>query len=1026
MRRRRTIGGAGRPVLGYAPRTAVRHPKKTTPERRSRPVAGGGLPRSRASVAPPSHVVGIGGSAGSLEPIERFLGAIKPATTMSFIVVTHRDPRSKGTVMVEILARFTSLRVCEASQGVAVERGVVYVVPSDKHLDMRGDKVELRDRPSDARERTPIDSLFRAIAKERGDRGVAVVLSGMGSDGTVGLAAIKEHLGIALVQEPSSAAYDAMPRSAIATGLADFVGPPEMLAETLAAIAAQPATGLGKIAENEPSPSPEPSLADVLAVVRTRSGTDFSQYKRSTMSRRVERRMKLHRVADIPGYLELLARDSGEVDRLFGDLLIGVTRFFRDPEVFEGLKHEALPSLLRDRSPAGPLRAWVAGCATGEEAYSLAILLREHWEERGRREPFDVLIYATDLDGVAINRARRGVYPESIAVDVSPARLARFFVKDEHTYRVKKEIRDMVVFATQNLVSDPPFTKLDILCCRNVLIYLEPGLQRKILPLFLYALAPNGILLLGMAEAVHGFEDGFTPIRGELKIWKRRASPRGLDQAADFPLRTVPRGRARPISHRTLITARSSLPEMVQRSVVQHLAPPVIVVDNSGELMFASQRMSRYFELPEGKVTTNVFAMAREGLALPLRGAVRRALLRSAKVVERGVRFQSGREEAVVDLSAWPLGEADHEGTVLISFADVEIPRQGTTAKRGSGKADDAASVAELRRAKTQLATVMDEMARSEEALHIANDELQAANEELQSTNEELQSTNEELTTSKEEMQSMNEELLTLNAELQSTNEQYTTANDDMRNLLDSSQIPTLFLDNELRLKRYTAQASRIARLISADVGRPITDLTWNLGYSTLADDVKEVLRTLVFKEAEVIAGDGAVYTMRIHPYRTVDDLIDGVVITFVDISVQKRDAAALAVGERFKVLEGTVGRWPGIAYVEDVASGRSLIVSGAAAGILGYAPVVLERATEAFWHALRAPAPKAARKAAPTRAAGPARRAEEVQLRRHDGVPLPYREVKVVLARTEDGRPTLVLHFFRRRRDAANPAKER
>jgi two-component system, chemotaxis family, CheB/CheR fusion protein len=982
-------------------RSAVGQPKKTKQDRRHRPSAGG----------PPSHVVGIGGSAGSLEPIEQFLGAIKTGTTMSFIVVTHRDPRSKGTMMVDILARFTDLQVCEASQGLLVERGVVYVVPSDKHLDMREGRVELRDRPDDARERTPIDSLFRAIAGDRGDRGVAVVLSGMGSDGTVGLASIKEHLGIALVQEPSSAAYDGMPRSAIATGLADVVGPPEKLAETLEAIARHPATALEGLAD-APSPTVEASLAEVLAVVHAHSGNDFAQYKKSTMARRIERRMKLQRIADIPGYLELLAREPAEVDRLCGDLLIGVTRFFRDPEVFEALKKDALPPLLRGRSSTRPLRAWVAGCATGEEAYSIAILVREYWEEQGAKGPLDVLIYATDLDGAAITRARKGVYGHEIAVDVSPDRLARFFIKEEHTYRVRKEIRDMVVFATQNLVSDPPFTKLDLLCCRNVLIYLQPELQRKIMPMFLYALAPGGVLLLGMAEAVHGFEDGFSPLRGELKIWKRRQSTRGLDQGAEFPLGTVHRGRSRAAAEPSASAARSLLPDIVQRSVVDHVAPPVVVVDKSGDLLFSSQRMSRFFELPAGKATVNVFAMAREGLMLPLRAVVRRALTRNAKVVERGVHFRVGREEAVVDLTAWPLREADFEGNVLVAFSDVE-PTRRKAAKTGSTAAPSDVA-AELRRTKSQLVSLMEEMTRSEEALHVSNDELQTANEELQSTNEELQSTNEELTTSKEEMQSMNEELLTLNAELQSTNEQCTTANDDMRNLLDSSQIPTLFLDNGLRLKRFTEQASRIARFIPSDVGRPITDLTWNLRYDTLAKDVKEVLGTLLFKEAEVVADDGAVYTMRIHPYRTVDDRIDGVVITFVDITAQKRAASTTAREERLRVLEGTVGRWPGIAYVEDVASGRSLVVSAATAGILGYAPDVLQRANEAFWLALR-PRKTRARERAATSAGAP----EERQLRRQDGVLVDYNELTVVLARAADGLPTLVLHSFRKRRAA-------
>ena len=467
----------------------------------------------------PSHVVGIGGSAGSLEPLERFFRSLRPDSAMSFLVVTHRDPRSKG-MMAEILARFTKMKVCEAKQGARLERGVTYVVPSDRHLDLRDGRIELLDRPTDVRARTPIDSLFRAIANDRRERGVGVVFSGMGADGTIGLAAIKENLGVALVQDPLSAAYDAMPRSAISAELADFVGTPETLAETLDALASHLITRSSPPDRGvERGPSEASSTDEVLALVRGRTGHDFSQYKRSTIARRVERRLNLHRIVDIPSYLDLLVRDGTEIDRLFADLLIGVTRFFRDPEVWESLAAQAL-ELFRHRPAERPLRVWVAGCASGEEAYSMAIVLREYWAASGRKEPLNVQLYATDLDRTAIDRARKGCYGLAIAADVSRERLTRFFVEDGGGYRVKKDIRDMVVFATQNVISDPPFTKLDILSCRNVLIYLEPQLQRKVVPLFLHALAPGGILVVGRSEAVHGFEDAFITVDTENKLFR--------------------------------------------------------------------------------------------------------------------------------------------------------------------------------------------------------------------------------------------------------------------------------------------------------------------------------------------------------------------------------------------------------------------------------------------------------------------------------------------------------------------------
>jgi two-component system, chemotaxis family, CheB/CheR fusion protein len=959
----------------------------------------------------PSHVVGVGGSAGSLEPLERFFAAVPRDTTMSFVVVTHRDPRSKE-MMPDILSRFTQLPVREATHGAVVERGVICIVPSDKHFAIQNGRIDLVDRPSDSRARAPIDFLFGTIAAAHGERSVGVVLSGMGTDGTVGLAAIKARHGSTLVQDPASCTYDAMPRSAIVAGVADFVGTPESLVETLETIVANAATTgvagrdaatTGVAGRDAAAASPNGALDAVLAAVRTRTGHDFSQYKKNTLLRRIDRRSQHLRVPDLSRYLAYVARHPEEIDRLVGDLLIGVTRFFRDPEVFSALK-QRIALLLEANAPERPLRVWVAGCATGEEAYSLAIAIRECWEQRHGTEPLHLQIYATDLDGAAIRHARQGVYAKGLTADVSPERLARFFVADGARYRVTKTIRDTVVFATQNLVSDPPFTKLDILSCRNVLIYLEPELQRRLLPIFLYALKPRGLLVLGASEGVNGFEDGFRPVVGERKIFERKTSAPTPDGAVELRpagvARPGPQREKPPVAAQHGTVARRTLPEVVQRLVVEHIAPTVIVVDRNGELLHASRPTGRYFQPPAGKASTNVFAMAREGLALPLRTALRRASARGTKVKQRGVRVRTNGHDTLVDLSVVPLREGDVAGGALIAFDEtpkVLAPRSGKKAASKS-KAGDRAALVRLRETKAQLDALMTEMRRSEETIKAANEELQITNEELQSTNEELQSTNEELTTSKEEMQSMNEELLTLNAELQKTNEQLATTNDDMRNLLNSSQIPTLFLDNELRLKRFTAEATRIAHLISSDVGRPITDLAWSLRYTTLARDVKRVLDTLVSMETEVVAEDGATYTMRVHPYRTMDDVIDGVVITFMDISSQKREAAAMVLEERKRLLARTVGRWPGVAWVEDVRTRRPLIVSAASEKILGYPRKALEHAKGAFWEKLRGSKDR------------------ELRLPRAGGKVVTYRETTVVLARDEAGEAELVLHFLRQR----------
>lgn len=951
----------------------------------------------------------VSGSAGSLEALESLFRALAPQTTSAFLVVTHRDPESRG-LLVPILTRFTRLKVQDAVHGAKLERGAVYVVPANKHLDMRDGCIELRARPTDARARTPIDSMFRAIAAAHHERGIGVVLSGMGADGSVGLGVIKEQLGVALVQEPTSAAYDSMPLSAINAGLADFVGTPATLAKTLNALADHERAAVGGGAQEKAGDGALPyDSADVLTVVRHRTGHDFSQYKSSTILRRIERRMNLHRIKDVPAYIALLERDPGEIDRLFGDLLIGMTRFFRDPEVFEALAKHALPSLLRDRTAEHPLRVWVPGCASGEEAYSLAMLIAEAWSAHGEKSRVHVQIYATDLDRAAIDRARKGCYGLDIAVDVSRERLARFFTEDSGCYRVKKDIRDMVVFATQNLISDPPFTKLDVLSCRNVLIYLQPELQRKLIRLFLYALVPGGILVLGTAETVSGFEDGFSAIDGEQRIYRRRLSAHGLEQTVAFPLETSQRARLRPDARVAAARRRSLLPEVVQREVIEHVAPPIVVIEKGGDLLFASQRTGRYFEPPAGKGSLNVFAMAREGLALPLRTAVRKAVSRNTKVTERGVRVRTNGSDTLVDLTISPIHDPEYPGTVMIAIAEVRVPKGagdgGASPPKSKRKAADRAALAELRQTQAKLDAVIDEMSHSQEALKTANEDLQSANEELQSTNEEL-------TTSKEEMQSMNEELLTLNAELQTTNEQLATTNDDMRNLLNSSQIPTLFLDNHLRLKRYTAQALRIARLIPSDVGRPVTDLVWNIQYETLAHDVKQVLHSLVFKEAEVTATDGCAYTMRIHPYRTVDDIIDGVVITFMDITIQKRAERLASERERRRILEEVVTHWAGVAYVEEVASGRSLVVSRATESILGYPRSMLSNATEDFWHTLR----RVARGKKPA-----ARGLAYVSLRKRDGTLVRYGERRIPLMHAAAGRDdatcdvAYVLHVFRR-----------
>ena len=939
-------------------------------------------PRTRGAEARgPSRVVAVGGSAGSLEALEIFFAHIPRTCGAAFVVVTHRDPREKSMI-AELLGRYTPLGVCPIEDGQRIAPDCLYVVPSDRRIALHNGRFELRERPPGPSSRT-IDGVFRAIADACGEHAVSVLMSGMGSDGTLGAKAIKSALGFSMVQDPQSAAFPEMPQSAIEARAADVVGDPALLAKQLLALL-RAEGDTGKPAETAAS------FDSVLAAVRAHTGHDFASYKRSTIERRIERRMNLHGIAHPGAYVDRLAGDVKEIDHLFDDLLIGVTSFFREPEMFEALKSAVHPDRRRHD---GPFRVWVAGCATGEEAYSIAIALREAFDERGGPSP-DLQIYATDLDHDAIERARRGHYPLAITAHVTPARLDRFFTRVDDGYRVKTEIRERIVFATQNLISDPPFTKLDLLSCRNVLIYLKNDLQRKLLPLFFHALRPGAVLVLGGSESIGGFEDGFEPLHARWKIFRRKTDAAGRERFLDWPVGAAARKRTSPAA--TPVTTHASLPTLLERAIVEHVAPPVVVVDAKGDVVFASQRMGKFFEHAAGSVSLNVFTMARGGLSFPLKVAVREAVRRKGVVREEAVRVRTSKGNMLVDIAVWHLREPGPlQGLVMIAVAERTPPKSKKKKKKKAGARGHAHLKGdELDAARKTIAALTDEMDR-------AREEHESTNEELQSTNEELQSANEELTTSKEEMQSMNEELLTLNAELHSKNEELAIANDDMRNLLNSSQIPTLFLDNELRLKRFTTQATRIANVLPGDVGRPITDITLNVGYETLGADLREVVETLVFKEKQVSARDGTQYTMRIHPYRTIDNVIDGVVVTFLDVTALQRDALSVAERRQHTLLERLVADWPGIAWVEDCQSLRSVAVSRAASTELGYDEVTLKSASREFWLALRHAEDRNLQD-------GP------IRVRRSDASYAHLVEETTTLVAASDGRALFVLHTLR------------
>jgi two-component system CheB/CheR fusion protein len=829
-------------------------------------------------------IVGIGASAGGLEALESFLRHLPEKSGLAFVVVQHLDPTHKG-MLVELLARATPMKVLQVKDRLQVEPDCVYVIPPNHDLSILHGVLHLLAPAAPRGLRLPIDSFLRSLAADQGPRSVGVILSGMGSDGTLGLAAIKEKGGAVFVQAPASAKFDAMPRSAIDAGLADVVAPVEELASKIAAyLAHAPRVATPDLALASKT---ESAIEKICILLRSQTGHDFSQYKRSTVYRRIERRMGLHQIDGIAGYLRYMQESPQETTLLFKELLIGVTNFFRDPEAWDNLRKQAIPALLAERPAGGVLRAWVPGCSTGEEAYSLAMVFKEVLAEVRPAQNYSLQIFATDLDKDSIDRARQGSYPTNIASDVSADRLGRFFVKEEEGYRVRQEIRESVVFAMQDVIMDPPFTKLDILSCRNLLIYLAPELQMKLLPLFHYSLNPGGILFLGSAETLGPVADLFAPKGGKTRTYRRlEAQPRATP--IEFPASFHVRSRMAD----TPAVPTASLPNLQTQAaqlLLDRYSPAAVLTNEQGDILYVSGRTGKYLEPAAGKANWNIHAMAREGLRNELGGAFQQALRdrRSARQIR--VRLPNGEGVQIVDVTIEPLHEPPAmRGMVMIVFRDVAVsPADKPAGKHPRIPAAAARLEQELRHAREEIRSTQEEMQTSQE-------ELKSANEELQSTNEELQSTNEELTTSKEEMQSMNEELQTLNRELQIKVDDESRANNDMRNLLDSTDIATLFLDEALKVRRFTPQMTKIIKLIPSDVNRPITDLASDLLYPELAADAQTVLKTLVFKETPVKTVDERWFSVRIMPYRTLDNRIDGVVITFADITAAKTLEARL------------------------------------------------------------------------------------------------------------------------------------
>ncbi|MCU0629692.1 MAG: PAS domain-containing protein [Methanoregulaceae archaeon] len=826
-------------------------------------------------------IIGIGASAGGLEALEQFLHAVPDGSGMAFIIVQHLDPDYKG-FMPELLQRITRMPVQQVSDNMEVRPDCVYVIPPNRDLSLLHGNLYLLEPAKPRGMRLPIDFFFRSLAEDLQGKSVGVILSGMGSDGTLGLRAIKEKAGLVVVQNPESAKFDGMPRSAIDAGLADIIAPATELPEKIGQY-------LSRIHDVKPGGTSvdstlKSSLDKIIILIRAHTGHDFSLYKKSTLYRRIERRMAIHMINRIAGYVRFLQENPREIDLLFKELLIGVTTFFRDPVVWERLKADVLPRLLLDSLDGRTLRAWVTGCSTGEEAYTLAMVFREAMDNLTPRKRLTLQIYATDLDRDAIDRARKGFYPDNIASDVSQDRLERFFTREEPGYRVSKEIREMVIFAPQNLIMDPPFTKLDLISCRNLLIYLEPEIQKKLLPLFHYSLNNGGILLLGTSESIGGFTTLFHVLDHDSRIFQR-VQPVPGNVPVEFPTTFFPSlpEHTGEIKVPKPVTNLQSLADQV---VLRQLSPAAVLVSDQGDIFYINGKTGKYLEPAAGKANWNIFVMARDGIRHELTSAINKAVRDKSPVTVKNLHVGTNGGVQYVDITVQPVDQPDMlRGMLMVAFLDVAPPHEhaGITGKEKTTPVKlRNARIAQL---EEQLREVNEDLQTTQEEMQTSQEELKSTNEELQSTNEELQSTNEELTTSKEELQSLNEELQTVNAELQGRVDALSGVNNDLANLLNSTNIATVFLDEHLNIRRFTAQASKIFKMIPGDIGRPVTDITSDLVYPDMGHDLREVLRTLVFSEKVVPASGGKSFIVRIMPYRTLENRIEGIVITLADIT---------------------------------------------------------------------------------------------------------------------------------------------
>ena len=823
------------------------------------------------------YVVGIGASAGGLEALERLFDNMPETTGAAFIVVSHLDP-NHVSIMPELIQRSTKMKCFPAEDGMVVEPNHVYVAPPNRDLAVLHGTIQLMEPLEAHGFRLPIDFFFRSLSADAGEKAICIILSGMASDGTAGLRAVKSELGMVMVQDPRSAKFDGMPSSAIKTELADYILPPEEMAPLLIKYISQKGKGVLLDAGIAEGKIPD-AFQKLFILLRNCTGYDFSLYKHNTIYRRVERRIAVSQLENLSNYIRMLQQDPAEIEKLFRELLIGVTSFFRDPESFVKLK-SLLLELVKTKPDNGQIRIWVPGCSTGEEAYSIAIIIQECLNET--KKQCDVQIFATDIDAVAIEKARTGSFT-GIASDLSKERLNRCFTSKDNLFQARQEIRELLVFARHSVIKDPPFTKLDLISCRNLLIYFGAALQKTVIPIFHYSLVPDGILFLGSSETISSFVDLFSIADNKWKLYRRRDS-----MFSSQPYAVFPASQPTPTTLQTSATQieTRSLAQEAEQIILTMYSPDCVIIRNTGDIVYIHGNIGKYLDFPQGEAKMNIFELAGEELQQDLPPLIRKVLSSKKSFTSKGLRVKHHRRIHTLDLTVTPIKEpAAMSGFLLIRFEDIPPQKHISMSKTNHYEKRSRTLLKELER---QLRSAKDNLRLAVKDLETSNDELRSSNEEMQSTNEEMQSSHEELETSKEELQSLNEELITVNNELQDRNDELSIVNNDMKNLLDSTDIPTIFLDKDLCIKRFTIHATKVVNLIPSDIGRPIDQLAAKFRYENLSVDAKEVLRTLVYKQIELQTNDGLWYQVRILPYRTTSDVIEGVVITFSNITKLK------------------------------------------------------------------------------------------------------------------------------------------